>query len=249
MAGIFKNARSALQDFFLGRRQTAAADTAIAGPVPASTQSPLSKDLAAAFKRSEKSRVPALLRPQPGLAAALRDLHRDGVFGSLFPDANLEHSLRAIQSLEQLRSQTSISGERFGSMLRELEAPELLVIALLLRDAGPDHSSGDTDQTVAAAQPTLDLLGLAGDARQTVEFLLRHQLKMSMIAFRQDTSDPSVIGTFVELFSTEERLKMLCLMTIADLSATAPEALTPWKAEILWRLFVDTYNHMTMTYG
>ena len=109
MAGIFKNARSALQDFFLGRRQTAAADKAIAGPAPASTQSPLSKDLAAAFKRPEKSRVPALLRPQPGLAAALRDLHRDGVFGSLFPDANLEHSLRAIQSLEQLRSQTSIS--------------------------------------------------------------------------------------------------------------------------------------------
>src|SRR3989442_14716973 len=111
MAGILKTARSPRKVFFLGRRQTAAADKAIAGPAPASTQSPLSKDLAAAFKRSEKSRVPALLRPQPGLAAALRDLHRDGVFCSLFPDANPEHSLRAIQSLGQMRSQTSISGE------------------------------------------------------------------------------------------------------------------------------------------
>src|SRR5438552_17847451 len=104
MAGIFKNARSALQDFFLGRRQTAAADKAIAGPAPASTQSPLSKDLAAAFKRSKKSRVPALLRPQPGLAAALRDLHGDGVFGALSPDANLDHSPRPVQGLQPMSS-------------------------------------------------------------------------------------------------------------------------------------------------
>jgi [protein-PII] uridylyltransferase len=102
---------------------------------------------------------------------------------------------------------------------------------------------------VRDAQRALDALDLSGDARQTVEFLLRNQVQMSLIAFGQDTSDPSVVGKFVETFSTEERLKMLCLMTVADLSASGPDVLTPWKAELLWRLFVDTYNHMTMTYG
>ncbi len=72
---------------------------------------------------------------------------------------------------------------------------------------------------------------------------------MSLLAFRQDTSDPGVVGHFAATFNTEEQLKMLCLLTIADLGALGAETLTPWKAELLWRLFVDAYNHMTMTYG
>src|SRR4029079_2269707 len=123
--------------------------------------------------------------------------------------------------------------------------PELLTLALLLSgDDGSGKAGSDPEQVVRAAQQTLDSLQLAGDARNTVEFLLRTQFQMSLIAFRQDTSDPSIVGKFVELFSSEDRLKMLCLMTVADLSAAGSEALTPWKAEVLWRLFVDTYNHM-----
>ena len=47
------------------------------------------------------------------------------------------------------------------------------------------------------------------------------------------------------LVGTEERLKMLCLMTLVDVEAVSPETLTPWKEELLWRLYVDTYNHLT----
>ena len=42
---------------------------------------------------------------------------------------------------------------------------------------------------------------------------------------------------------------MLCLMTLADVEAVSPETLTPWKEELLWRLYVDTYNHLTLGYG
>jgi [protein-PII] uridylyltransferase len=42
---------------------------------------------------------------------------------------------------------------------------------------------------------------------------------------------------------------MLCLMTLADVEAVSPETLTPWKEELLWRLYVDTYNHLTLVYG
>jgi [protein-PII] uridylyltransferase len=48
---------------------------------------------------------------------------------------------------------------------------------------------------------------------------------------------------------TEERLKMLCLMTLVDVEAVSPETLTAWKEELLWRLYVDTYNHLTQRYG
>jgi [protein-PII] uridylyltransferase len=42
---------------------------------------------------------------------------------------------------------------------------------------------------------------------------------------------------------------MLCLMTLADIEAVSPETLTPWKEELIWRLYVDTYNHLTQRYG
>jgi [protein-PII] uridylyltransferase len=38
-------------------------------------------------------------------------------------------------------------------------------------------------------------------------------------------------------------------MTLADVEAVSPETLTPWKEDLLWRLYVDTYNHLTLTYG
>ena len=42
---------------------------------------------------------------------------------------------------------------------------------------------------------------------------------------------------------------MLCLLTLADIEAVSPETLTPWKEELIWRLYVDTYNHLTQRYG
>lgn len=247
MADIFRNARSALQDFFLGRRQstpTVPLDSAAAPP-----RSPLANDLLVALDSKNNTRLLELLRPQPGLGAALRDLQRSDRLRPLFPQASINHSIAAVEALERLRLQTSVSSERFGSMLREIESPELLTIALLLSGDGSARTSADSGQALLAAQQTLDVLHVTGDARNAVDFLLRNQLQMSLMASRQDTSDPTVIAKFVEIFSTEERLKMLCLMTVADLSAAGSDALTPWKAEVLWRLFVDTYNSMTMTYG
>ncbi len=186
----------------------------------------------------EARRLLDLLRPRPGLAARLRQLQRAGLLSALFGTAEDDsaHALLTLESLERLLIERTLSAERFGSILRELSTPELLVVAVLLAD-------------VRDAQTALDKLQIDGDARRTVEFLLRNRLQMSLIAFRQDTGDPNVIGKFAALFSTEEHLKMLSILTAADFAAKGPDTFTPWKAELLWRLFVDTYNHMTMMYG
>ena len=42
---------------------------------------------------------------------------------------------------------------------------------------------------------------------------------------------------------------MLCLLTWADIGAVSPDTLTPWKEELLWRLYVDTYNRLTYGYA
>jgi len=58
-----------------------------------------------------------------------------------------------------------------------------------------------------------------------------------------------VVKEFADFVGTEDRLKMLCLITLADVGAVSPDTLTPWKEELLWRLYVDTYNHLTQRYG
>jgi [protein-PII] uridylyltransferase len=208
----------------------------------------------------ERSRLIGLLRPRPGLSMRLSEMRACGVLGALFPEfhAGAEtHSLVAVANLERLLGESDLSGTRFGSMLRELQAPELVVLALLLHDPAGSKEH-DPARAVKLAQPALDRLQLEGDTRQIIEFLIENQLQMTQYAFRKDTSDPEVIARFASMltgasqlnsFSTEEHLKMLCLLTIADLGAAGREPLTSWKAELLWRLFVDTYNYLTMSYG
>jgi [protein-PII] uridylyltransferase len=68
-------------------------------------------------------------------------------------------------------------------------------------------------------------------------------------SFRRDTEEPEVVRQFASMFSTEEQLQMLVLLTLCDVGAVSPDTLTPWKEELLWRLYVDAYNHMTLGYG
>jgi [protein-PII] uridylyltransferase len=99
------------------------------------------------------------------------------------------------------------------------------------------------------ARQLFERIDLARDSRAVVEFLVAEHLKMSLVAFRRDTEDPEIVRQFAGLVGVEERLKMLCLMTLADVEAVSRETLTPWKEELLWRLYVDTYNFLTLSYS
>ena len=72
---------------------------------------------------------------------------------------------------------------------------------------------------------------------------------MSLVAFRRDTEDPEIVRQFADLVGIEERLKMLCLLTLVDVESVSLETLTPWREELLWRLYVDSYNRLTIGYG
>jgi [protein-PII] uridylyltransferase len=88
-------------------------------------------------------------------------------------------------------------------------------------------------------------LDLSSEQKDTVRFLVRDHLLMSASLLRRDIFDPGTIRTFAEQVGTPERLKLLCLFTYADIRAVNPEALTPWKAESLWQLYVQTANYLT----
>jgi [protein-PII] uridylyltransferase len=213
----------------------------------------------------ERQQLRNLLRPRPGLYARLSEMHDCGLLTRIVPEFEKihhrvvrdfhhkytvdEHTLLTIRGLESLLPPEATGRPRFASLLQEVHAPELLTLALLLHDLGKWRDTEHAEESVRLAQTVLDRLELPGDARHTVEFLIRNHLAMSRVAFRRDLDDPHVIEQFAHLVGTEEQLKMLCLLTLVDVDAVSPTTLTPWKEELLWRLYVDTYNHLTLGYG
>ncbi len=205
------------------------------------------------------------LRPRRGLYARLSEMHDCGLLGQMFPEFKAincrvvrdfyhkytvdEHTLLTIRNLERLADDPERDRERFGRLLGELQHPERLVLALLYHDVGKWTDEDHAAESARMAAQMFDRLGLDPDERADIDFLVREHIKMSLVAFRRDTEDPEIVRQFAQFVGVEERLKMLCLITLADVEAVSRETLTPWKEELLWRLYVDTYNHLTLAYG
>jgi [protein-PII] uridylyltransferase len=61
---------------------------------------------------------------------------------------------------------------------------------------------------------------------------------------RRDIFAPETIRTFAEKVGSQSQLKMLTLMTYGDIKSVAPDALSPWKAENLWQLYMGASNFL-----
>ena len=207
----------------------------------------------------------AFLRPRLGLYARLSEMHDCGLLGRMFPEFQTifcrvvrdfhhkytvdEHTLLTIRNLERLATRAVKGRERFGALLADLAQPELLVLSLLFHDVGKWRDDDHAEESVRMARAAMRRLQLPEESAALVEFLIRHHTKMSLIAFRRDTEDPEIVRQLADLVGIEERLKMLCLLTLVDVEAVNPETLTAWREELLWRLYVDTYNHLTLEYA
>jgi [protein-PII] uridylyltransferase len=197
---------------------------------------------------------------EPHAADALREMHSLHLLTLLLPEMRLidslvvrdfyhrftvdEHTFLTIESLHRAHQSQSEWDQRYGNILTELEQPELLYLALLLHDLGKGVPTyNHVTASLEIAEKTLDRLDLVPDDREVVRFLIGSHLEVSA-ALRRDIFDPETIKTFAEKMGTPERLKMLCLLTYADIKAVNPEALTPWKAETVWQLYIGTSNYL-----
>ncbi|HKV77223.1 MAG TPA: [protein-PII] uridylyltransferase [Candidatus Sulfotelmatobacter sp.] len=197
---------------------------------------------------------------QPYAADALRAMHSLRLLTLLLPELKVidslvvrdfyhrftvdEHSFLAIEALHRLKQSQSEWDKRYGELLGELEDPELLYLALLLHDTGKGVPSGNHVQgSLVIANQAMDRLDVDPKERAEVLFLIANHLELSA-TLRRDIFDPGTVAAFAEKMGTPERLKMLALLTYADIKAVNPEALTPWKAENVWQLYMAADNYL-----
>jgi [protein-PII] uridylyltransferase len=197
---------------------------------------------------------------QPHAADALRAMHSLRLLTLLLPELKPidslvvrdfyhrftvdEHSILAIESLHRLNQSKSEWDKRYAELLGELEDPELLYLALLLHDTGKGvPGANHVEASLEIASRCLDRLDVEPGERAIVLFLIGNHLEMSA-QLRRDIFNPETVAAFAEKMGTQERLKMLCLLTYADIKAVNPEALTPWKAESVWQLYIGAANYL-----
>jgi [protein-PII] uridylyltransferase len=200
---------------------------------------------------------------EPHAADALRAMHSLGLLTILLPELKLidclvvrdfyhrftvdEHSFLAIECLHRASHANSEWDQRYGHLLEELERPELLHLALLLHDVGKGVPGGSHLVTgLEIAQKCMDRLELDQSGRETISFLIASHLEISA-TLRRDIYDPGTVQAFCDKVGTPERLKLLALLTYADIKAVNPDALTPWKAENVWQLYIAASNCLSRT--
>jgi [protein-PII] uridylyltransferase len=124
------------------------------------------------------------------------------------------------------------------SLIREIEKPEILFLTTLLHDIGKGKEGDHSFVGAEMAERIGEQMGLSPEDRELIGFLINHHLFMLETAFRRDLHDEQVILRFANEIKILNRLKMLYLLTFADIKAVGPEAWTSWKDTLLMELFL-----------
>ncbi len=204
----------------------------------------------------------SILRYPQAVAEVLRRMHRWQVLDRYLPEFGKvrslvradrphqytvdEHTLYAIENLEEATLAQLKDGQAFLDILKEVEKPELLRLAILLHDVGKgvNGPGGHDERGFEMAQAALERMGLDTVDKEVVLFLILRHLDMLHTAQRRDLDDPKVIERFAELVQDEQHLKMLYLLTFADMRAVSIEIWNQWNAILLWQLYTRTLKFL-----
>jgi [protein-PII] uridylyltransferase len=155
-----------------------------------------------------------------------------------------EHTLVAISTLE------AFGDGRFRGLFEEIQDQRHLVrFALLVHDIGKGSGHEHVGESLRIAHIVLDRLGAPEADRSTIEFLVSKHLALSSVMTSRDLSDGTTGSLLAGQVETIERLKLLTMLTYADISAVNPQAMTPWRLEQLWRAYLLAHDELTRELG
>ena len=198
----------------------------------------------------------------PNALLALRVMQNTGYMQVIFPEWESilslvvrdfyhrytvdEHTLVAIERIAALRASTDPDLAPFASLLSEVDNPAVLLFSLLFHDVGKGAMSGDHSRiSVDWARTAMARIQMSAEEQTAVEFLIANHLVLSEVMTTRDLGDPTTARSVADKVGTIEQLKLLTVMTYADISAVNPGAMTPWRLEQLWRVFRVTQQELT----
>jgi len=185
---------------------------------------------------------------------ALRRMNEAGVLGRFIPDFGRvvaqmqydmyhaytvdEHTLLAIGILHKIDTGQSRAELPLASqVIHKLASRRALYMALLLHDVAKGRGGDHSVLGARIAEKLCPRLGLSAEETETVSWLVRYHLNMSFTAFKRDFEDERTVKDFVALVQSPERLRLLLLLTTADINAVGTGRWNAWKATLLGELY------------
>ncbi|HEY1145174.1 MAG TPA: HD domain-containing protein, partial [Allosphingosinicella sp.] len=195
----------------------------------------------------------------------LRWMNEAGIFGRFVPDFGRvvaqmqfdmyhhytvdEHSIRAIGLVSriekgELREDHPVS----TALLERLSSRRVLYVAVLLHDIAKGRGGDHSELGAEVALQLCPRFGLTPAETETVAWLVRWHLLMSATAFKRDLADPKTIQDFVGRVKSLERLRLLLIINVVDISADGPGVWNGWKRQILQNLFEAAEEMLRLGY-
>ena len=188
-------------------------------------------------------------------ADLLRKMNETGILGQFLPEFggivaqtqfNMyhhftvdEHTLRAIEVMSDIEHGRSPEHAYVTSIFGEVLNRRALYLAMLLHDTG----KGKGDQQIEGmrtSRKACKRLGLSKIETELVAWLVGNHLEMSETAQKRDISDPRTVADFASLVGDTERLRLLHILTAADITAVGPKVWNGWKGQLLSDLHLNT---------
>ncbi len=192
---------------------------------------------------------------------ALRLMNEAGVLGRFIPEFghavglmqfNMyhhytvdEHLIRAVGNVAAIERGTHKEDHPLTSdIIKRIQSRNVLYCAILLHDMAKGLPGDHSDVGAAIAQSLCPRLGLSSNDTAAVAWLVKNHLVMSDTAQRRDVSDPKTVRDFVELVQSPEMLRLLLILTVADIRAVGPGVWNGWKGQLLRELYYAAENMM-----
>jgi [protein-PII] uridylyltransferase len=156
-----------------------------------------------------------------------------------------EHTIKCLEVAEDLI--TGDLDERepgLAEAAHQIERWDLLMFGLLLHDIGKGEGRGHVMRGGQIAQRVAQRIGLDRDEAETLRQLVLGHLWLPHLAFRRDIGDPAVIEGLAQQVGHVELLRMLFVLTFADMSGVNPDNWTAWKGQLLWGLYTATLDRL-----
>ncbi len=204
----------------------------------------------------------AMLTSRKNPEVALRHMNEAGVLGRFIPDFGRvvaqmqydmyhvytvdEHTIQALGVLHaiergELGEDVPVSTE----IIHEVDSRDALYLTVFLHDIAKGRSGDHSELGAEVAMKLGPRFGLSDAETETVAWLIRQHLVMSRTAFKRDIDDPKTIQDFAALVQSPERLRLLLLLTVADIRAVGPTVWNGWKGGLLRELYLRAEEVMT----
>lgn len=187
----------------------------------------------------------------------LRLMNEAGVLGRFIPDFGRivammqfnmyhhytvdEHLIRSIGVLTEIESGKGDGDHPLAvQIVNTIHNRRALYVAVFLHDIAKGRPEDHSTAGAIIARKLGPRFGLTDSETDTVAWLIEHHLLASNTAQSRDLSDPATIKTFAETVQTMERLKLLHMLTIADIKAVGPGVWNGWKGQLLRNLYHET---------